>query len=55
MEQIEQLREKLNSLVIKDEVLYNGEILEISQQLDKLIYLQYRNVKDYGSNLIFNM
>ncbi|CAB1250330.1 Spo0E family sporulation regulatory protein-aspartic acid phosphatase [Clostridium sp. MT-14] len=44
MEQIERLREKLNLLVIESEDLYKGEILEISQQLDRLIYLQYRKV-----------
>ncbi|MEY8763942.1 MULTISPECIES: aspartyl-phosphate phosphatase Spo0E family protein [Clostridium] len=49
MEQIEQLREKLNSLVVKNGSLYNGEILEVSQQLDKLIYLHYRKINDSES------
>ncbi|WP_273335216.1 aspartyl-phosphate phosphatase Spo0E family protein [Clostridium luticellarii] len=59
MEQIEQLRERLNSMVGRGGTLYSGEILEISQQLDRLIYLHYRNVNccesSSNANLIFNI
>lgn len=44
-EQIEKVREKLNTLVSINNILYNGEVLRVSQELDKLIYLQYQKGK----------
>lgn len=41
MEYIEKLREKLNQLVLKENNLSVGEVLELSQQLDKLICKYY--------------
>ncbi|WP_156939900.1 aspartyl-phosphate phosphatase Spo0E family protein [Clostridium lundense] len=41
MEYIEKLREKLNKLVLKENNLSVGEVLEVSQQLDKLICKYY--------------
>lgn len=42
-EQIERLRIKLNKLVVKDMDLNGGEALEVSKQLDKLIYYYYKS------------
>lgn len=40
--ELEELREKLNKLVLSDEaILHQGEILKISQELDKLICMSY--------------
>lgn len=41
IEQIESLRKKLNDLVEKECILYEGEILRLSQELDKLIFSYY--------------
>lgn len=39
---LESLREKLNKLVLSEEViLHQGEILKLSQELDKLICISY--------------
>ncbi|MGH4121639.1 MAG: aspartyl-phosphate phosphatase Spo0E family protein [Clostridium sp.] len=39
---MEKIREEINRLVLKKElVLYEGEILKLSQELDKLIYTYY--------------
>lgn len=36
------LRDKLNEMVSEDASLYEGEILRVSQELDKLITLYYK-------------
>ncbi|KAJ53828.1 hypothetical protein CTM_01125 [Clostridium tetanomorphum DSM 665] len=41
MEMIELLRQKLNELVTKETTLSRGEVLKLSQELDKLIYKYY--------------
>lgn len=41
---IEKIRDELNRLVgMKEISLYKGEILKLSQELDKLIYIYYSN------------
>jgi hypothetical protein len=41
LDEIETLRAKLNEMVaIDDAILYSGEILKLSQKLDKLIFLK---------------
>lgn len=41
---MEKIREELNRLVGMKEIdLYEGEILSLSQELDKLIYIYYSN------------
>jgi len=40
-EQIEKLRDKLNKLILHNDVLSDDEILKVSQELDKLISLYY--------------
>lgn len=42
-EEIEILRKELNRLAEEAECLYSGKILEISQRLDKLIFIYYKN------------
>jgi len=39
---LEQTRERLNNLIEMDSILYEGEILKLSQELDKLIYKYYK-------------
>lgn len=39
---LEQTRERLNNLIEMDSILYEGEILRLSQELDKLIYKYYK-------------
>ncbi|MPN48270.1 hypothetical protein SDC9_195876 [bioreactor metagenome] len=44
--EIERLREKLNLLINReDAVLHNAEILQLSQELDKLIYDYYKELR----------
>jgi hypothetical protein len=43
MNLLETLRDKLNKLAEDEQKLYEGEILKISQQLDKLISKEYVN------------
>jgi len=38
---LEDLRDRLNELTEDEQILDRGEILKISQQLDKLIYEEY--------------
>lgn len=38
-EEIEILREELNRLTEEDICLYSDEVVELSQELDKLIYI----------------
>lgn len=45
VEQMESLRKKLNDLLENECILYEGEILRLSQELDKLIYNYYSNVR----------
>lgn len=40
---LEQTRERLNNLIEMDSILYEGEILRLSQELDKLIYKYYKH------------
>ncbi|MCW6110980.1 aspartyl-phosphate phosphatase Spo0E family protein [Clostridium sporogenes] len=40
---LEQTRERLNNLIEMDSILYEGEILKLSQELDKLIYKYYKH------------
>ncbi|ENK1243249.1 aspartyl-phosphate phosphatase Spo0E family protein [Clostridium sporogenes] len=42
---LEQTRERLNNLIEMDSILYEGEILKLSQELDKLIYKYYKQNK----------
>ncbi|MFL0198726.1 aspartyl-phosphate phosphatase Spo0E family protein [Clostridium sp. WILCCON 0269] len=52
MKQIEQLRERLNALVATNDILCKGEVLRLSQELDKLIYMQYnRGIKNYKGTI----
>lgn len=44
-EQIEYLRKKLDDLVANECTLYEGEILRLSQELDKLIYKYYLSTR----------
>lgn len=37
------LRDKLNKMVSEDANLFEGEILRVSQELDKLITLYYKD------------
>ncbi len=39
---IEKTREKLNLLIEEDSILYEGEILKVSQELDSIIYKYYK-------------
>ncbi|EDK32888.1 aspartyl-phosphate phosphatase Spo0E family protein [Clostridium kluyveri] len=56
MKRIEQLRERLNELVVKSDVLYRGEVLKLSQELDELIYIQYnKNIKENGDGFQYDM
>ena len=40
-EYMEVLREKLNQLAEKETILSRGEVLELSKEMDKLIYKYY--------------
>ena len=40
---LEQTRERLINLIEMDSILYEGEILKLSQELDKLIYKYYKH------------
>ncbi|ACA55347.1 aspartyl-phosphate phosphatase Spo0E family protein [Clostridium botulinum] len=40
---LEQTRERLNNLIEMDSILYEGEILKLSQELDKLISKYYKH------------
>lgn len=51
MEQIEKMRHELNKLVILNNDLCKGEVLKISQELDKLIYLHYKNMNNCKENM----
>ena len=56
MKQIEQLRERLNALVVKSDVLHRGEVLRLSQELDELIYIQYnKSIKENSGNFPYGM
>ncbi|WP_368488565.1 aspartyl-phosphate phosphatase Spo0E family protein [Clostridium sp. BJN0013] len=55
MKQIEQLREKLNELVAKSDILYRGEVLKLSQELDELIYIQYNKSKEHDDSFQYDM
>lgn len=41
MDIMEKLRAKLNDLISTDDILYRGDILEVSQELDKHIVEYY--------------
>jgi hypothetical protein len=43
-ERIEEIREKLNELVESETDLNKGEVLRLSQELDALIYIYYKNM-----------
>ncbi|MGE5627507.1 MAG: aspartyl-phosphate phosphatase Spo0E family protein [Solirubrobacterales bacterium] len=45
MEQIEKLKDKLYNLILKEDSLYRGEILKVSQELDKQIVGYYLGKK----------
>ncbi|ADK15878.1 MULTISPECIES: aspartyl-phosphate phosphatase Spo0E family protein [Clostridium] len=51
MEQMEKIRKELNELVILSNDLCRGEVLRLSQELDKLIYLHYRNMNNCRENM----
>ena len=43
--EIEILREKLNRLVEESSCLYSDKVVQLSQELDNLIYTYYLSVK----------
>lgn len=45
VEQIEKLKDKLYNLILKEDSLYRGEILKVSQELDKQIVGYYLGKK----------
>ncbi len=51
MEQMEKIRKELNELVISSNNLCRGEVLRLSQELDKLIYLYYRDTNNCRENM----
>ncbi len=46
MDEIESIRDKLNKLIIEKHSLMDGEIIKISQELDKLITSFYLTEKN---------
>ncbi|NEZ46870.1 Spo0E family sporulation regulatory protein-aspartic acid phosphatase [Clostridium niameyense] len=42
---LKKAQEKLNKLLENDATLYEGEVLKLSQELDKLIYVYYNEQK----------
>jgi hypothetical protein len=44
-DKLEKMRDNLNELVGKDDLLHKGEILKLSQQLDEQIVEYYLNQK----------
>lgn len=42
---LKRAQEKLNKLLENEATLYEGEVLKLSQELDKLIYVYYNEQK----------